>query len=513
VSTGHAFVFEGGPMRLLKTHRALAAFGAPFALAALSAMATSTALAAGDWRCLFKTANTLELQKDVCRAANSATLRAGKYTCTLPNTFAANCSQIYSGKLAAGSTQTTPKKSAAALTSKTTTDKAATDKTAAAKASGKASATGTGDSAPLRTAKEMADSQNLDRDQGNAGKLETTKVVPLKGPFDKAPAASQSQAANGASGGSGGSNSPSAPSAQSSNTEAQAIADKGSADFTKYWNAKNGKPAPASAKGGGAGTPASAPSAPSAPAAAKAPSAPTPQSTTAANSPAPSEGTAETPPAAETPAAGTPTAATPAAANGGGGGGASAPSGSVATHPSDTVRSGDKYNYRNDVGDDECAVSEKLGHGCRATRATIEGGKVTNAVTQLAGSVTTAAVGQNAQMEAQSKGTQSATLEAAARTSKTSGQIQISTGALNAAVGAMQLYMSVNHNKGSKAIAKGGEQGNFQSNTALDATRKYEDQQGEKITEGSHGYVSAKQGTMSEQILNKFQVRQGSNVV
>lgn len=156
------------------------------------------------------------------------------------------------------------------------------------------------------------------------------------------------------------------------------------------------------------------------------------------------------------------------------------------------------------TNDSDCKVSAGINgdrYGCGGTRAMIEGAKVTNAVTQAAGQISTAAVGQSQQMNAQAAGgTQSATLHAAAVTQRTTGDIELVTGGLNTGLGLVQMIQYADHKGNAKEI-KGG------SAEALKAEKK-----GPQVGDGSlggQGFVSAAtDGGVNDRIVKNFKLNE-----
>jgi hypothetical protein len=193
--------------------------------------------------------------------------------------------------------------------------------------------------------------------------------------------------------------------------------------------------------------------------------------------------------------------------NTGGGDGNNEANGGAATNATDEqladARARGDRSYRNGEATkeadntDECSRSVGFSgdYGCGGTRTLIEGAKVTNAVTQAAGSVATAVAGQNGQQKAMAEGTQSAALQAAADTQRTSGQIQVGTGAINTLLGAYQLTKSFGHKSNANEIkrASSADSINVVGYNKKDGTldRAQDNHKGKGTSENQSGYLTS----------------------
>ncbi len=98
-------------------------------------------------------------------------------------------------------------------------------------------------------------------------------------------------------------------------------------------------------------------------------------------------------------------------------------------------------------------------YGCSSTMNLVQGSMMGSMMSMSAGSMATSAIGQSQKMNAMNGGTQTAALEAAANTQKTTGEMQLGIGGLNAALGALQLYKYSKHNQNARELASGGRAG------------------------------------------------------
>lgn len=104
--------------------------------------------------------------------------------------------------------------------------------------------------------------------------------------------------------------------------------------------------------------------------------------------------------------------------------------------------------------EDDCAYSGTYGskHSCNSTKTWVEGAKITNTVTMAAGAAAVSIGGQNDMQRAAQGGGQADALDAAARSQKRAGDIQVTTGTTNLALGVMQLWRGWGHNSEKKRI-------------------------------------------------------------
>jgi len=105
-------------------------------------------------------------------------------------------------------------------------------------------------------------------------------------------------------------------------------------------------------------------------------------------------------------------------------------------------------------GDDPCRVSSNINgqYNCGKTQKTMEVANITNIAAQTIGAVATQMTGQSNLAAAQSKGTQSALMEAGGNTQVKSGQIQVTTGALNTALGLTQVVAAYKHKRHARQL-------------------------------------------------------------
>ncbi len=136
---------------------------------------------------------------------------------------------------------------------------------------------------------------------------------------------------------------------------------------------------------------------------------------------------------------------------------------------------------------------------CSGTKTWIDSAKAANMITQTAGSVTTQVMGQNAQTNAQSASTQSAALKGAAETQEVAGEMQIGAGAVNVIMGAMQLQKAANHEKNAKQIKSGATE-----KLLTEAAKTGDTGRGDGQSAGDGGYISGKQDSVSDKIVNGF---------
>jgi len=106
-------------------------------------------------------------------------------------------------------------------------------------------------------------------------------------------------------------------------------------------------------------------------------------------------------------------------------------------------------------GNDECAVSAKIdgNYSCNGTRTLIDTAKVTNALSQTAGSIAVQASGASSMSKAQAEGKQSTMMEAAADTQELGAKIQMATGAVNAVMGILQFKAGSDHKSGGGTLS------------------------------------------------------------
>jgi hypothetical protein len=104
----------------------------------------------------------------------------------------------------------------------------------------------------------------------------------------------------------------------------------------------------------------------------------------------------------------------------------------------------------------QCKASEAISgtYECDTTYNFIEKAELTNTLSQAAGSAFVNGSGQVANMRAQSAGTQSAVMEAAASQQQNAGMLQTTVGIANAAMGAYQIKLSRQHKNNGQAISE-----------------------------------------------------------
>jgi hypothetical protein len=162
---------------------------------------------------------------------------------------------------------------------------------------------------------------------------------------------------------------------------------------------------------------------------------------------------------------------------------------------------------------DECSTSANLSgeFSCDSTRTMITTAQVTNVLAQTVGSVATATVGNSAQQTAMAQGTQSAALRGAASTQRTTGDIQVTSGTVNLAMGLVQFQMGRDHKKNVNQIdqATGQAQLNMvgMSNGKINQAMVHN---GDGAAEGQSGYVNGG-SELTNKAIRAFSLQTGKD--
>ncbi|MEK6578045.1 MAG: hypothetical protein AABZ55_02350, partial [Bdellovibrionota bacterium] len=152
-------------------------------------------------------------------------------------------------------------------------------------------------------------------------------------------------------------------------------------------------------------------------------------------------------------------------------------------------------DWRNEPNDfsGPCATAEKLAKGsgkdyydCKRTKTYATAAQVTNQLSMVGGQLATAGAGISAQISAQQAGTQSAALRGAADTQATSAKIEMTTGAVNTAMGVLNFWRAFQHGEHAEDIQKDTKGQQLQNEkTAKDGG----DATGGGTTRGEDGYL------------------------
>ncbi len=114
---------------------------------------------------------------------------------------------------------------------------------------------------------------------------------------------------------------------------------------------------------------------------------------------------------------------------------------------SDQAKGSTQNKDNKKVGDGRCDASHELGKACQDTYDWIENAQLANQISTAAGSTVVNATGQVGAIKAQSAGTQSAVMQAAANTQQSAGELKTTIGLANTAMGAYQIMLSRDHKK------------------------------------------------------------------
>jgi len=109
-----------------------------------------------------------------------------------------------------------------------------------------------------------------------------------------------------------------------------------------------------------------------------------------------------------------------------------------------------RFNTRDVLESGECANADSIGRGCSGTKMLVQGAQISNAVTQTAGSIATQVTA--AQQMATNPQNQADLMRSAAKTQEMGGNIQMTTGTINAVLGAAQMYEHFRQKKENKEI-------------------------------------------------------------
>ncbi len=169
----------------------------------------------------------------------------------------------------------------------------------------------------------------------------------------------------------------------------------------------------------------------------------------------------------------------------------------------DTAQAGEGYRQQGGFkarpknNDDNCKFSTTIDgkqYGCNFTAGVVTGAQITNQVSNMAATVTTQMQGQSNIQKASQEGTQSAAMMAAAKSQKSTGQIQMGMGAVNALLGATQLFQALKHDKNIKKIEGqiSTEQGDVQSGIQNALTSAKTNNANDGTQTGQSGYFEGK---------------------
>lgn len=133
------------------------------------------------------------------------------------------------------------------------------------------------------------------------------------------------------------------------------------------------------------------------------------------------------------------------------------------------VRERERYDYEKYTDEsDDCKVGAAIDgkYSCGTTRAVVEGGRVANAVAQGVGSASQQVMGMQSQMDLMKKGgNQGDALREGAKLQDTAANMQLGLGAMNAALGAWELWKAHDHKKNQKEIESGYKDHGLTANT------------------------------------------------
>ena len=193
-------------------------------------------------------------------------------------------------------------------------------------------------------------------------------------------------------------------------------------------------------------------------------------------------------------------------------GGSPAPGGGAGGFtPTAGIQRDGSYNFRRYGNSDPCAISSQIDgkFSCASTYGTVEMARMGNIMTQTMGATATQAMGAQGQAAAYSGGSQSAAMKAAASTQDNTGSMQLTIGAGNVALGAIQLMQATKHSSHGKNIESS-------LNSAALTTKGVEaggtNAESDKAHNSSQaGWVSSS-NQLADKALTRFKVNEHSEI-
>lgn len=161
------------------------------------------------------------------------------------------------------------------------------------------------------------------------------------------------------------------------------------------------------------------------------------------------------------------------------------------------------------AGGDPCRFAstvDRKKYGCGDTQDLMDYAKIANIGGQAVGAIATQVQGAQAMTNAQSQGTQSGALRAAANTQASSGNMQMMLGIVNAAAGGYQIMKAQEHKKTSTALEESLAASHLKQ-TGMEGTLT---QQG-AASAAQHGYIGATEGTDADKMMRNFELDQANN--